>query len=451
MTLDQAVALSLAPTLRRPGLTERLRANDPELLEQAAPLLDPRARGSHARRVAAGVEALAWNDPRFPTALLAIPDVPPVLWYRGILECVRRAGRGDCRVARGVGRGARNGRSSRGRPCGARHRRRQRPRTRCRFGRASRRARHAAARSPCSALVSSASIQPSTRAWRVDIARTGLVMSEYAPGTPPLPFHFPLRNRLISGLSRAVVVIEASDKSGSLITAGCALEQGRDVMAVPGNVLSGRNRGGHALIRDGATIVESADDIVEELGLAPGSPHREAAEASRHESTDLHRSGPPAHGARHALRPGRVWRACPASMRESVVAPPARPRTAGTASAASRAAVSSARCERASVVEDNDGWRNHSSSSSRLRRRRRWAASSGASTGSRRASATSAICPNRPPTCRRKSRRRTGAASASTSTATSRRTTSSRRQEEAGRAPEDGDEGRVGDPARHRP
>ena len=80
-----------------------------------------------------------------------------------------------------------------------------------------------------------------------------------------------MRNRLISGLSRAVVVIEASDKSGSLITAGCAAEQGRDVMAVPGNVLSGRNRGGHALIRDGAKIVECADDIVAELGLCSDS------------------------------------------------------------------------------------------------------------------------------------------------------------------------------------
>jgi DNA processing protein len=74
---------------------------------------------------------------------------------------------------------------------------------------------------------------------------------------------------LISGLSRAVVVIEASDKSGSLITASCAAEQGRDVMAVPGNVLSGRNKGGHALIRDGAKIVECADDIVAELGFGP--------------------------------------------------------------------------------------------------------------------------------------------------------------------------------------
>jgi DNA processing protein len=99
-----------------------------------------------------------------------------------------------------------------------------------------------------------------------EIACEGLVLSEYPPGTPPLAFQFPMRNRLISGLSRAVVVIEANEKSGSLITAACALEQGRDVMAVPGNVLSGRNRGAHALIRDGAKIVECADDIVEELG-----------------------------------------------------------------------------------------------------------------------------------------------------------------------------------------
>ena len=94
------------------------------------------------------------------------------------------------------------------------------------------------------------------------------MISEYPPGTRALPFHFPQRNRLISGTSRAVVVVEATERSGSLITAACALEQGREVMAVPGNVLSGRNRGAHALIRDGARIVENADDILAELGLA---------------------------------------------------------------------------------------------------------------------------------------------------------------------------------------
>jgi DNA processing protein len=100
-----------------------------------------------------------------------------------------------------------------------------------------------------------------------EMQQHGAVASELVPGTPPLPHLFPLRNRIISGLSRAVVVIEAGEKSGSLITARCALEQGRDVLAVPGNVLSGRNRGAHALLKDGAKIVESADDILEELGM----------------------------------------------------------------------------------------------------------------------------------------------------------------------------------------
>jgi DNA processing protein len=104
-----------------------------------------------------------------------------------------------------------------------------------------------------------------------DIEKRGAVISELVPGTAPQPRFFPMRNRLISGLTRAVVVIEAGDKSGSLITARCALEQGRDVLAVPGNVLSGRNRGAHGLLRDGATIVESVDDILAELGMSPGA------------------------------------------------------------------------------------------------------------------------------------------------------------------------------------
>jgi len=89
----------------------------------------------------------------------------------------------------------------------------------------------------------------------------------------PLPEHFPLRNRIISGISLAVVVVEASEKSGSLITARCAMEQGRDVMAVPGSVLTGRNRGSHGLLKDGAKVVETADDILDGLGW-PGSVDR---------------------------------------------------------------------------------------------------------------------------------------------------------------------------------
>ncbi len=99
----------------------------------------------------------------------------------------------------------------------------------------------------------------------------GAVVSELAPGTPPLPMHFPLRNRIISGLSRGVVVIEAGARSGSLITASCAADQGREVMVVPGSVLAGRNRGGHQLIRDGAALVETGEDVLAVLvGAQPG-------------------------------------------------------------------------------------------------------------------------------------------------------------------------------------
>jgi DNA processing protein len=98
------------------------------------------------------------------------------------------------------------------------------------------------------------------------VQRSGGVLSEFPPGTRPERRHFPLRNRIISGLSQAVVVVEASEKSGSLITARAALDQGRDVLAVPGSVASGTYRGCHALIKDGARLVETVDDILEEIG-----------------------------------------------------------------------------------------------------------------------------------------------------------------------------------------
>jgi DNA processing protein len=104
------------------------------------------------------------------------------------------------------------------------------------------------------------------------VATSGALVSEFAPGVPPHGWHFPRRNRLISGISLGVVIVEAAQRSGSLITARCALEQGRAVMAVPGAVLSGRNRGAHALLRDGANVVEEARDVIE---LLQADWHRE--------------------------------------------------------------------------------------------------------------------------------------------------------------------------------
>lgn len=105
-----------------------------------------------------------------------------------------------------------------------------------------------------------------------DIARTGAVVSEYPPRTAPQPHLFPRRNRIISGLADAVVVVEAPEKSGALITASAALDQGKDVMVVPGRVPGGPNRGGHLLIRDGAKLVETAVDILEDMGWLTRTP-----------------------------------------------------------------------------------------------------------------------------------------------------------------------------------
>ena len=97
------------------------------------------------------------------------------------------------------------------------------------------------------------------------IIERGAIVSELPPGMPPLAHHFPLRNRIISGLSLGVVVVEAGSKSGSLITARAGARAGRDVLAVPGGILSGRHRGSHALIKDGARLVETVEDVLEEL------------------------------------------------------------------------------------------------------------------------------------------------------------------------------------------
>ena len=285
MTEDLAAALSLIDSLPRIGLADRLRAADPTLLELAESRR-PAACALLASARHQGIGFVAWNTPDFPALLRELPDMPPGLWYRGrlaaldgravaivgsrsgsavALETAFQLGRGLAAhgvtvvsgLARGVDSAAHRGALDAG--------------------------------GVTAAVLGSglAAVYPAEHRPLADAIATagGVVLSEYPPDAPPLAFHFPLRNRLISGLSRAVVVIEAAEGSGSLITASCAVEQGRDVMAVPGNVLSGRNKGGHALIRDGAPIVESAEDILIELGWPVRDPASDVAASSSVDGT----------------------------------------------------------------------------------------------------------------------------------------------------------------------
>jgi DNA processing protein len=219
-----------------------------------------------ARARAAGVTTIELDDEAYPPLLRAIVDPPPVLWLRGARDALNRPAvaivgsraatpyalevaarlaaelaRRDVVVVSGLARGV--------------------------DGSAHRGCVQAGGRTIAVLGCGPDIVYPREHeGLAASICRDGALVSELGPGAPPLPEHFPLRNRLISGISLGVVVVEASEKSGSLITARCALEQGRDVMAVPGSVLGGRNRGSHALLKDGAKVVETADDILEELG-----------------------------------------------------------------------------------------------------------------------------------------------------------------------------------------
>jgi DNA processing protein len=243
-------------------------AGDTDAAAVAARLLEA-AASTLAAAHAKGQTVVPLGDPGYPPALRQIPDPPPALFVRGEVEALRWprivalvGARAATTAGVAMARALATGLAEAGVVVASG------------LARGIDSAAHRAAldRGGASIAVLGSSLDrvypPEHDTLADRLAGQGAVVSELPPGTPPLPFHFPLRNRLISGLSAAVVVVEAAEKSGSLITAMAAAEQGREVMAVPGPVGPGRHRGGHALLRDGARLVEGPEDVLVELGWA---------------------------------------------------------------------------------------------------------------------------------------------------------------------------------------
>ncbi len=225
-----------------------------------------------------GVRIVTLLDPDYPKPLLEIPDPPPYLYLKGKLDTIdpavavvgsrRASSYGILATTRLSGELARNGVavvSGMARGVDA----------------AAHRAALEAGGMTIGVLGCGIDIvyPPENRALFGEMAEKGGLISEFPLGTQPLAENFPRRNRLISGISRGVLVVEAAENSGSLITAQFALDQGRDVFAVPGNINFGSSRGANRLIKEGAKLVQGVEDILEELpraghhtGAAPKTP-----------------------------------------------------------------------------------------------------------------------------------------------------------------------------------
>ena len=246
-----------------------------------------------AARVA-GARMLCLGEALYPPMLAGLPDAPPVLWLRGDPRLLARP------MVALVG--ARNASS-----LGLRMARRlAESLAEAGFVTVSGLARgidaeaHAAALAKGTVAVLAGGVDvvypAENAALMAQIATGGCLISEQPPGLEPQARHFPLRNRIISGMARAVVVVEAAARSGSLITAKDAADQGRDVLAVPGHPFDARAAGCNQLIRDGAVLVRSAADVIEALGgMAPPQMLRHLAEP---EAAPVARPTP----ARRALR-----------------------------------------------------------------------------------------------------------------------------------------------------
>lgn len=237
----------------------------------------------------AGAQYLFHDSPAYPHLLAALETPPPVLTWRGDLALLgqgavalvgaRNASAGACRLAReyaaslsargyavvsGLARGI-DAATHRGALAGMGH-----------------------GGGTIGVIASGIDVTypPEHAELQEDVATRGLLIAEMPPGTEPLARHFPFRNRIIAGLAAGTVVVEAAPRSGSLITARLAGEAGREVMAVPGSPLDSRSRGCNDLIRDGAVLVQSADDIAELLERFDGPSRKFLREPAYHASAD---------------------------------------------------------------------------------------------------------------------------------------------------------------------
>lgn len=258
----------------------------------------------------AGAQLLSWDHPDYPARLREIAEAPPILWVRGDLSVLERlpvaviGARNASSLGLRMARGLASGLAEAGATVIAG------------LARGIDTIAHEAALNTGTVAVMASGIDNIYPAENVALAEsiceTGLLVSEQPPGTKAVARHFPARNRIISGLSQAVVVIEAAQRSGSLITARCALDQGREVMAVPGHPMDARAAGCNMLIRDGAMLIRHAPDVLAALQTtaAPGHSQAELAlpEPPPFPARASHPDKAPGKGMARALQPAAVAR-----------------------------------------------------------------------------------------------------------------------------------------------
>ncbi|WP_414897864.1 DNA-processing protein DprA [Rhodovulum sp. YEN HP10] len=269
------------------------------------PFPEDLAKAEIARARKLGAVALLHDDPSYPPALRDLADAPPVLWALGRTDLVQRpmvalvGARNASSLGLRMARRLAEGLAASGYVIVSG------------LARGIDRAAHIAAMETGTVAVQAGGIDMpypvENTGLAEEIGQKGLRLSEQPPGLAPQARHFPQRNRIVSGLARAVIVVEAASRSGSLITARAALDQGREVLAVPGHPFDARASGCNMLIRDGAVLVRHPEDVLEALGPVPRPDADSPAEAPPSRMTAIpetppaaRRAAPPDTAALHA-------------------------------------------------------------------------------------------------------------------------------------------------------